>query len=203
MHSIKGIASSNALTSGVSLQEVCNAAVPPAPHTHFFTFIAWTFGLRCAWTSFTPGQALVSVAYLCSFHVRHHMLGHNATPIEIGLFPHMLQILSCWRHFTKCLQRRRIAFPYLWTRLPMQPEMLFHLCHCNLVSFDLYYLIKCFKKCTDCLGLVLYVAWCMHMIHGASFYCAMECILPCYMTIYFHWVKVQSHYVIYFLSWSL
>lgn len=35
-HSIKGIASPNALICVVSLQKVCNAAVPTATHTHFF-----------------------------------------------------------------------------------------------------------------------------------------------------------------------
>lgn len=68
-HSTRELASSKALLSGVSLQEVCNAAGWAFPHT-FISITAWicppqrflkSLRPELCQTSFTPGQTLVIV----------------------------------------------------------------------------------------------------------------------------------------------
>ncbi len=204
-HSIKGIASSYALTSGVSLQKVWSVSVPPAPHTHFFFHF---YSL-----DFCPEVCLDKL------HTRT-CTSKRGLPLKLSCTPsHVRSQRNTnwdWTSFTRASDSVKLKAFY---KVSSTTQHLVPLSG-NKVNYTTRYLIKfmstvilfpsiyttsenVLKMCTDCLGLVLYVAWCMHMIHGASFYSAMECIVACYMTIYFHWVKVQSHYVIYFLPWSL
>lgn len=110
-------------------------------HIFFLVLKPGPFVLRCAWTSITPEKALVSVAYLRSSHVCHHMLGHYATPIKIVLVLNMLQILSCSRHFKKCLQQCTIL------SVPLSGNKVTYITFMCTVSFDLYYLKYYLIKC--------------------------------------------------------